>query len=269
MSVFALEIRNTRKSVIRWMISISAVIIFLLTFFPSMQTESMKEMTGAKLDGIDPSLLAAMGLDRLIDFTVITNFFGYALQYITLAIMVFITHQAVSLLIKEETDGTIEYLYGKPLSRGEIFTGKLFAQISMFIVMLLVFAIITVAGYLCFSDFTPGAAIKESAIFYGAIFFIGLVFMSVGVLMSTLIKSNKSASSVSISIVFATFIIGIMSILVKGMSFLGYLSPMDWIKTQKLMTDGILPREWFIGIVLIAGSNLAAYVKYRKKDLLV
>ena len=269
MNVFALEIRNTRKSAISWMISISAVIIFLLTFFPSMQTESMKEMTGAKLDGIDPALLAAMGLDRLVDFTVITNFFGYALQYITLAVMVFITHQAVSMLVKEETDGTIEYLYGKPLSRGEIFFGKLLAQIIVFIMMLLVFSIITVAGYLCFSDFTPVAAIKESAIFYGAILYIGLVFMSVGVLMSTLIKSNKSASSVSISIVFATFILGIMSILIKGMSFLGYLSPMDWIKTQKLMTDGILIQEWIIGLVLIVGCNLTAYIKYSRRDLLV
>jgi len=183
--------------------------------------------------------------------------------------MVFVTNQAVSLLVKEETDGTIEYLYAKPVSRGEIFAGKLLALLLMFIMMLLVFAAVTVAGYLCFSDFKLGESIKESAIFYGSVLFIGLLFMSVGILLSTLVKSNKSASGVSISIVFATFVIGVMSVLVDGLSFLIYFSPMDWIKTQKLMTDGILIQEWIIGSVLIVGSISAAYMQYRRRDLLV
>ena len=268
MNVFALEIRNSRKSAVRWIVSISAIIVFILAFFPSMQTESMKELTGAKLEGIDPAILAVLGMNRIIDFSIITNFFGYVLQFITLALMVFITHQAVSLLIKEETDGTIEFLYAKPVSRGGIFFGKLFALLLIFIVMLVVFTIVTVAGYLCFSDITPVDAIKECGIFYSAILFIGMLFMSVGMLMSALIKSNTSASSVSISIVFATFIVGIMSVLVDGLGFLIYFSPMDWIKTQKLMTDGILIQEWIIGSVVMVYCIFAAYMMYRSKDLL-
>ena len=81
----------------------------LLAFFPSMQTEYMKELAGAKMEGIDPKLLLALGIDKLMDFTVITNFFGYVLQYMTLAIMVFVTQVAVNSLVKEETDGTIEF----------------------------------------------------------------------------------------------------------------------------------------------------------------
>jgi len=269
LNIFALEIRNIRKSAIRWAISISAVIVFMLAFFPSMQTESMRELTGAKLEGIDPAVLAVLGMDHFIDFSIITNFFGYVLQFINLALMVFVTNQAVSLLVKEETDGTIEYLYAKPVSRGEIFTGKLLAILSLFIVMLTVFAIVTTAGYLCFSDFTLGESLKESAILYGSILFIGLLFMSAGVLLSTLIKSSKSASGVSISIVFATFVIGVMSVLIDGLGFLIHFSPMDWIKTQKLMTDGILIQEWIIGSALIVGSISAAYMLYRRRDMLV
>ena len=268
-NIFMLETRNSRKGTIMWTIIISAVILFLLAFFPSMQTESMQRLSGAKMEGIDPAVLAALGVDKLIDFTVVTNYFGYVLQFIILAIMVYVTQRAVSLLVKEETDGTIEYLYAKPISRYEIFFGKLLSNLFMYVTMLTVFAVVTVIGYLLFSDFTLGQSIKEALIFYGAILFVGIVFMSAGIFLSSLMKSSKGTSGITTAIVFGTFVLGMMSALIKGLDFMIYFSPMDWIKTQKLMADGILPGEWIVGIAVIAGCVSAACVKYGKKDFLV
>jgi ABC-2 type transport system permease protein len=124
MNILSLEIRNTRKSTIIWTISVGAVIYAMLAFFPSMQTEAMQQLANAKLYGVDPALLAALGLPEAPDFTVITNFFGYVLQFITLAVMVYCTNHAVGMLVKEETEGTIEYLYAKPVSRMDIFLQK-------------------------------------------------------------------------------------------------------------------------------------------------
>ncbi|NMR95876.1 ABC transporter permease subunit, partial [Vibrio parahaemolyticus] len=106
-------------------------------------TESMKELTGAKIEGIDPVLLEVLGLSTLIDFTVITNFFGYVLEYITLAIIIFVTQVAVTSLVKEETDGTIEFLYSKPISRDEIFIQKMLANILSFLFLIVALSIIT------------------------------------------------------------------------------------------------------------------------------
>jgi len=78
-----------------------------------------------------------------MDFTKITNFYGYILQYITLALMVYVTIVTVSTLVKEETDGTIEFLYSKPVSRNMIFLQKSFANISSFIVLLFVLSVVT------------------------------------------------------------------------------------------------------------------------------
>ena len=128
MNVFRLELKNTWKSTLKWTIALSGITFILLAFFPSMQTESMKELAGAKMEGLDPALLEAFGLAELTDFTIITNFFGYVLQYITLAIMVFVTQIAVHSLIKEETDGTIEFLYSKPISRSTLLWQKTLAN---------------------------------------------------------------------------------------------------------------------------------------------
>lgn len=269
MNIFRLELRNMRKSVLSWTISIGVVIYAMLAFFPSLQTDSMQALANAKLEGIDPALLAALGLQEIPDFTVVTNFFGYVLQFIVLAIMVFVTQHAVNSLVREETEGTIEFLYAKPVSRIDIFVQKELAHLAVYLGMLVVYAVCTVIGYLSFSDFEFAQAVKESAIFFGAVLFVGLIFMAVGILASTLVKSSRGGAGVTISIVFGTFILGMMSAVIKELEFLRYFSPMDWIKTQKLMGEGITPTEWGIGIAIIVLCPLLAALRYRKKDLLV
>lgn len=269
MNIFLLELRNLRKSALTAGISIAAVILAMLAFFPSMQSESMQALAGAKMEGMDPALLAAFGLSELVDFSQITNFFGYALQFITLALMVVLTQQAVGLLIKEETEGTIEFLFARPVSRTEIFTQKLLAHIVVWISMCAGFFVTTVAGYLWVSDYSLAQAVRESGIFYGAIFFVGLVFSAGGVLLSTCLRSGRSISGVTIALVFGTFILGLMSVVVQALDFLVWFSPMDWIKSGKLMSRGILPEEWLVGTFVILVSTAAAWLVYRKKDFLV
>ncbi len=267
MNVFRLELRNTWKSTLKWTIALCGIAFMLLAFFPSMQSESMKELAGAKMEGVDPALLEALGLGELMDFTVITNFFGYVLQYMTLAIMVFVTQVAVNSLVKEETDGTIEFLYSKPISRNTIFIQKVLANTLSYVVMLTALSIITVVGYLSFSEYSFAESIKEAGIFYGSIFYIGLIFMGLGVLLSALLKSSKGSSGIVIAIVFGTFILGIMGVIVDELSFLSYFSPMDWVKTQKLMTEGICVEEWLIGLSTIIICSLASFEIYKKRDL--
>jgi len=110
-------------------------------------------------------------------------------------------------------------------------------------------------------------SIKESGMFYSSIFFVGLVFMAIGTLLSTVLRSNKGTSGIAMSIVFGTFTLGIIGSIMDELSFLTYLSPMEWIQTQKLIDDGILINEWIIGIVTIIASYVIAYKIYKKKDL--
>ena len=269
MTVFLLEWRNLRRSILSSTVTICAVILLMLLFFPSMQTESMKALAGAKLEGIDPAILEALGLTNMMDFTVITNYFGYVLQFITLAVMVIVTQRAVGLLSKEEADGTIEYLYSKPVSREEIFINKTLALLASLLIMTVLFIVVTVAGYLLVTDYGFQKAVREASVFYGSILFVGMVFSAVGVLVSAFLSGGKGTGGISIGIVFGTFILGIASLTVKKLDFLIWFSPMDWIKAHKLMTGGILPEEWAVGIAVIFMCTAAAWAFYRKKDLLV
>ncbi len=269
MNIFFLELRNLRKSILSSTLSICGAIYVMLMFFPSFQSESMKALAGAKLEGLDPVVLEAFGLTQMMDFTVITNYFGYVLQFIALAIMVVVTQRAVGLLYKEESDGTIEFLCAKPVSRGEIYFQKSLAHLASFLIMIAAFVATTIAGYLQTSDYSFEEAAKETLILFGGILFVGLVFSAVGVLTSVLLKGGRGIAGITVGIVFGTFIIGVCSTVVDSLAFLKWLSPMEWIKTQKLMTEGILPEEWLVGSIVIVGCAAAGWLRYRRKDLLI
>ncbi len=269
MNMFRMELRNLRKSTIRWTCSVGCIILLMLAFYPSMQTEAMQAITNAKLDSIDPAVLAAMGLQEIPDFTVISNFFGYVLQFITLALMVFVTQQASSLLIKEESEGTIEFLYAKPVSRFDIILQKAAAHVLLWVMMILALLVVTLTGYLMFGNLTFLDSLKECLLFYGSILLIGLLFSAIGLLVSTLMKSVRSSSGVTIGLVFGTFVVGATSAVVKELEFLRYFSPMDWIKASKLMRVGLHPEEWAIAAAIIIICPVLAWLKYRKKDFLI
>ena len=268
MSIFCLELRTSRRSALLWTLFIGAVILLLLSFYPSMKTEAMQALADAKLENISPAVLAVLGLAAIPDFTVITNYFGYVLQFIVLAFAVFAVNSAVRLLVKEEGEGTVEFLYSKPVSRTDIFIQKVLSHLALCTAMVLCFAAVTVTGYMLFSDFRFAEAVRESLIFYSAVLFIAAVFSSVGFLVSAVLKNSRSSSGAAIGIVFGTFVLGAVSAAAERFAFLIYFSPMDWIKVQKLMTGGIRPAEFITGIIICIVCPAAAYRFYMKKDLL-
>lgn len=266
MDIFKLEIKNIRKSFLFWWIILTVCMLLTMAFFPSMKQGVLKELASAKLESFPPAIKAIFGLENLTDFSKMINYSGYLIQYINLAICIFMMLKGTTSLIREETDGTIEYLYEKPVSRTDIVWQKLLANVFCFVVFIAAFYLLTVVAYLAFSDYSLNAAMEEIAIMQGGTLFVGFVFLMAGFFLSTVIKSSKQSASVSMGVVFGTYMLGIMSLLVEKLKFLKYLAPLEWIKANKLVEDGLSLPEWLIGLGVIVISAVAAFQIYRKKD---
>jgi ABC-2 type transport system permease protein len=133
--------------------------------------------------------------------------------------------------------------------------------------MLVVLSVVTVVGYVSFSECGIMESIKEVGIFYGSALYVGVVFMSLGILLSSLLRSSRGSSGIAAAIVLGTFILGIISVVNDDLGFLSYFSPLDWVRTQKLMTEGIRGEEWLIGISTILICFFASCRIYKKRDL--
>ena len=269
MSIYLLELRNIRRSAGLATMVVSLILTLMLAFYPSMQTDSMRALAGAKLQSINPAVLAALGITQIMDFSVISIFFGYILQFVALMIMAVVTQQAVALLIKEETDGTIEYLCARPVSRTGIFWGKWMAHLTTLALMMLCFAAVTAAGYVAFGQCAPGAALREALLLFGAILFVALVFSALGVLLSAWVRSSRGAATLTMALVFGSFLCGMLSTLIPSLEPLIWLSPLNWIRAQKLLSEGISAKEWAAGLGAIVASAGCAWARYCRKDLLI
>lgn len=269
MNVIKLEFKNNKKSLIIWILALSLTIAILLLFFPSMKNESMKALTDAKLEGISPLLLESLGLTEMVDFSNITNYFGYLLQFIVIAIYIYITQNAYNLLIKEERDGTIEYIYSKPIKRSELFISKIIYLIISYSILIISLAIISLIFYLILGEYSFSKSFNEIATLYRGIYFVGFIYIAIGLFLSMFSKNVLDTYGISAGFVMLTFIVGIVSALIKEFEFLRYLSPLKWVEYQNLLNNGLKIKEIVPAIIVIISTIYISFKLYKKRDLLI
>ena len=273
MNIFRLELFNQRKGLIVWS-SIMFVSVFLfMAFFPSMGSSSMADVLSAETGAFTPELLQAFGLDRMPDFSKIEEFFAYEMQYVALAGAVYAALRGANSLIGEETSGTIEYLYAQPVRRSEIFFQKLLASFTTFLIYTIAVTASSLLSLVCFQSKSTSvsAAAGDILLIMTGMFFSGIIFLCIGFLFSTILKSSRQVASAATGIVFGTYILGVFANAfekkIDGIINLIYFSPLDYAVPQDILRDGFQVRFVLIGFAVMLVSIGCAYSIYLKKDL--
>lgn len=271
MNVYKLEIKSLFRGFVLWSSVVCGLLVLFMAFYPSMKNETMKELVGVKLTALPPAVLEAFGLSSLPDFTNITYYFSYVVQYMNITAAVYAAMIGSAALIREESDGTIEYLYAQPVKRETIVLQKMLANGSVYALFVLVMGLVTTALYAFLkpegSDFA--VLMTDVKTIYAGMFFMGLIFLAVGFLASALLRSAKQAMSFSLGIVFTTYLLGIASTIVKQLEFFKYFSPLDYVKPASLVKSGFQADYVWIGIAVILAAGAGAFFLYRRKDLKV
>ena len=143
MNIFKFEFKRLLKSCIIWSLVCVALITLFMSLFPTMEDMGMQQIVNNKMGSMPVEILKAFNIDSSMDFTDIFNYLGYAIQYIAMASAVYGAILGVNSLIREESQGTIEFLYSKPINRLKIVTSKLCAIVAIFYVYILIIGTIT------------------------------------------------------------------------------------------------------------------------------
>ena len=143
MNIFRFEFKRNLKSCLIWSAICSALMILFMSIFPSMKSSGMQDIIFSKIDALPSGILEAFNIS-MVNFSNLNDYLGYAIQYIFMAGAVYAALLGVSSLIKEETDGTIEFLYSKPVSRSSILFSKLFAIALIYYLFVMIVGIFTI-----------------------------------------------------------------------------------------------------------------------------
>jgi len=269
MNIFRFEFKRLLKSCIIWSLVCGGLIVLFMALFPSMENSGMKDIVNAKFDALPSDLLKAFNIDAGLDFTDIFYYLGYSIQYIAMASAVYGSILGVNALIREESEGTIEFLYSKPITRTKIVTAKLCSVAAIYYVYIIILSIFTMG--VCYVVKPEDVEVMELIINIKSVFIgislLGFIFMSLGMLISALIKSDKGAIPISIGIFFVSYFLGIIGKLKESFNWFKYFSPFDYYAPGEILKDGFDVKFIVIGLCIISASIAGSYFVYKKKDM--
>jgi len=268
MNIFKYEFRRLFKSAITWSIVCGVIISMFMLFYPSMRDSGMQELALTKLEALPEGFLEAFNISDMVDFTKLPDYTAYVIQYIAMASGIYGAILGVSALVKEESEGTIEFLYSKPITRSKIVTAKLGASALIFYMFILLIGIVTMAISFIVKpeDVETMIMIMDVKTLYIGIAFLGYIFMALGFLISVFIKRSKQAVPIALAVFFTTYLLGVFGKLKDNLEFFLYLSPFDYAVPSKIIKDGFEFKYLIVGLLIMIISIIGTYVVYNKKD---
>lgn len=269
MNIFKFEFKRLFKSCIIWSVVCGGLILLFMALFPTMEDMGMQQIVNSKMDGMPIEILKAFNIDASLDFTDIFNYLGYAIQYIGMASAIYGAILGVNTLIREESQGTIEFLYSKPITRSKIVASKICSILVVFCIYITILGIFTIGSCIIVKPDDieiMDLIINIKSIFIG-ISLSGFIFMAIGILISTIIKSDKGSIPISIGIFFVTYFLGIIGKLKESLEWFRYFSPFDYYAPGEVLKTGFDAKFVIIGVSIIVISILSSYFIYKRKDM--
>ena len=147
------ELKVNFKSFILWEIILTGMFLVVYLIYPFMMTdEAIKELDNA-MKTFSPELLKAFNMDM----TSITTAYGWVksegFMYVLLFVGIYASILGSSILLKEESNMTIEYLNSLPIKRRDIVTNKVITGIIYILLMVTILGIFNYIALLISGDF--------------------------------------------------------------------------------------------------------------------
>lgn len=263
MNMYLHELKSLRKTAVIWTCAFIALAALYFSIYPSMVNDAadFKEL----LEKYPAAVRAMLGIN--LDYiTSILGFYSMIFSFIILCGAIQAMNMGVSILSKESREKTCDFLLVKPVSRMEIVSAKLLASITTIILTDVVFFGISL--FMANSVKTSDFSIKLFLMINLTMFFIQLIFLSIGILLSVLINKLRSVLSISLGTVFGFYMIGAIISTGKANAAARFISPFKYFDAAYIIKNGSYEVPYMIfSAVIIIISIIASYFIYDKKDI--
>jgi ABC-2 type transport system permease protein len=236
-----------------------------MSVFPTFISNQSKVMGMISL--IPKSALEFKGISNIADLTSILGFYAANNNiYMMVLGSIFSIVLSINILLKEEYNKTAEYLLTKPLTRANIYVSKLLAVLFQVTFLNLIAACI---GYISMAVLQRGNINLQAFLVLSTYtLLLNLLFCTLGLFISTLVKKPKPITTVGIGLVLVFYFIFTLSKITENVSKIGYVSPFKYVRTDISNENYALDfwrMSYFLGISLVL--IILSYRIYRKKDI--
>ena len=206
-TIFRYEFRSHLKSVFTWSVAVTLIIFFYFSIFPVFadQTEMLNQMMAK----FPPALLEAFGMNRA-DLSTVLGFYCLVFLFVQICLAVQAGNYGFGLVSIEENELTADFLLSKPVSRGQVLTSKLLAALAS---LTLTNLVIWISSFIAIAFFKGDRSFDVGTLVLVllSIVIFQLFYLSVGLVISLLIKRVRSVTPFSLGLAFGTYILNAFS----------------------------------------------------------
>ncbi|RPI34525.1 MAG: ABC transporter permease [Chloroflexota bacterium] len=201
------EFRIRLKSVVIWSLALAFLVVFFFSMFSvfASQAALMNQM----LAKFPPEMRAAFGMDKM-DLSTVLGFFSFIFLFAQLCLAIQASNYGFELVSIEERELTADFLLSKPVSRRQVLTSKLLAALTSLAITNLV---VWVSSFAAISLFREDREYEVSTLLLllSSILIFQLFFLSVGLVISLLVKRVRSVTPYALGLGFGSYVINAFS----------------------------------------------------------
>ena len=180
MNIFLHELKAYRKSMLIWACSMAAVAALFILMFSGISTDI--DAFKAVLESLPETVKKLLSI-YVDSISTLEGFYSFVFIYIILCGAIQAMNLGTSIVSKEIREKTADFLLTKPVSRERILTSKLLAALASLVITNIIYLAITVPmTFIVTTEFSMKIFLMISA----TLFFIQLMFMALGVIVSVI-----------------------------------------------------------------------------------
>ena len=259
------EFKNNFKSFIIW--TSILIIMFLVVFlvYPYIITDDTIKNLDEMMKVFPNELLKAFNMD----ITSINTAYGWlkseGFMFVLLIVGFYSSSLGANIVLKEESDKTIEYLGTLPIKRSKIMTNKIIVSISYIFLMVFILGVFNYIALLLSGDFNH----KQYILLSVTPLLIGLPLFALNLFISTFLHKTKKTVGISLGLVFLFYFLNVLSELGEKVEILKYFSIFTLADIRNVITKiSINPIMIAISIIITSILIGLSYIRYNKKELI-
>ena len=266
MAIYLRELARNRIALIVWTITMISFSVFLMTFFPTIQDQAIELQR--LMEQYPKELVAAFNLDRL-KMADPMGFYGTQVYiFITLFGSIYSMLLFTSVLSREESEKTAEFLLTRPVTRSNVLIAKTLAAFTNITIFNLLFGM---CNLILFDIYAQGEYdVNILILLIIGPYLMHLLFGAVGLLISVFVVKARALYPVSIGVVLGTYFVSVVSTLSDTAKDLRYLTPFKYFDAADIVTDERIATLSLIvlGVALVFALG-GSLIFYSRKDIAV
>lgn len=262
--MFKREMKINLKSFTIWTSILIGLFLVVFLVYPSIINSENTVMMDEMMKMFPEEMLKAFNMD----ISSIDSAFGWlkteGFVFILLITGIYSGILGSNILLKEESDKTIEYLNSVPVTRKKIVINKISCAFLYITLMVAIIGIFNFIGLSLSGDFNR----KQYLLLSITPIFSAMAIFALCLFLSTFTHKTKKTMGISLGIVFASYFLNIISEMGEKTEFLKYISVFTLADIRNVIVDiSINPLIAVLAIGITVIFIMLTIIRYERKEL--